>query len=787
MYPVLLVCFLFIAVNRVYSQKAISFDSPGDYFEIPHDATLAPSQFTIEFWIKMEDIGDPAVAGGEQTIMDKRDGNTGFNFRLAGTSFPLPLFAIVLPGDVHMYSAIRWNIWHHVAITQDANTLKIYLDGELKGTSSNSYASNTTSPLRIGEFLGYPGMYLGLRGDIDDIRIWNFARSQSEIQGAMHRILSGLETGLAAYWTFDSDIGPTIGDLTSNGNDGVLHGNATLVTSEAPIGFTPPPSPVGLRAYGGEDFIELTWKPGDEEIISYQIFRGDSLRFLVDGSSLIATIYAPDFTYTDNSVTPGKDYYYCLRASDGEHSSQQGSISRCRIQEITDNFETGVYYYPWYGPSEGMHEWLGAYVRNYLIPQQPPMLGHYSSRDPLVISQHLEWMEACGIDFIVASWWGQNSKEDVTIRDYILNEIEGTSVKFSVYYESAKLGLDQGQILIDNSNKGILIDDFNYIADTYFDHPNFLRINDKPVVFLYLSSIYTGDYEDAFTTIRSDLYAKGYELFLIGDEVGWSGTSASHMQFLDAVSPYIVLPDQIQQGEYPINSSFFADISVKEGEWENVAGSQGKFVIPDVNPGFNNRPGSSGFAKPRQIEAGADGTSMLEEYIKVMRSFVEPTHKMIMITSWNEWHEDTQVEPTIVTAPTSLDNSASGDYYTWDYTYEGYGYQFLEVIRELLAGELPPIDFTDNIETSLTGPVGLEVYPNPFRAYTAINYSLLEPGIVTINVYDMGGSKITSILGEYKQQGVYHIDYNTQFLEKGVYILQMKTRSVQVVRKILKL
>jgi serine protease AprX len=82
--------------------------------------------------------------------------------------------------------------------------------------------------------------------------------------------------------------------------------------------------------------------------------------------------------------------------------------------------------------------------------------------------------------------------------------------------------------------------------------------------------------------------------------------------------------------------------------------------------------------------------------------------------------------------------------------------------------------------------VGLEVYPNPFRAYTAISYSLLEPGFVTIDVYDMGGRKITSLLGEYKQQGVYHLDYNTQFLEKGVYILQMKTRSVQVVKKILK-
>ena len=45
-----------------------------------------------------------------------------------------------------------------------------------------------------------------------------------------------------------------------------------------------------------------------------------------------------------------------------------------------------------------MHEWEGQYLRDYLIPQQPPMLGHYSSRNPGIIRQHLKWMEACGID-----------------------------------------------------------------------------------------------------------------------------------------------------------------------------------------------------------------------------------------------------------------------------------------------------------------------------------------------------------------------------------------------------
>jgi hypothetical protein len=96
---ILQIVFLLFTAAMGYSQKAISFDSPGDYLEIPHNSTLAPSQFTIELWLKLEDTGDPDAAGGEQTILDKRDGEAGFNLRLAGTVFPLPVFAIVLPGN----------------------------------------------------------------------------------------------------------------------------------------------------------------------------------------------------------------------------------------------------------------------------------------------------------------------------------------------------------------------------------------------------------------------------------------------------------------------------------------------------------------------------------------------------------------------------------------------------------------------------------------------------------------------------------------------------------------
>jgi hypothetical protein len=501
---------------------------------------------------------------------------------------------------------------------------------------------------------------------------------------------------------------------------------------------------------------------------------------IADGSSFLKEVTAHDSTFTDSTAVPGENYYYCIRSSDGDHLGLQSSVALGRTLAVTGGFETGVYYYPWYGPTEGMHGWDGEYTRDYLIPRQPPMLGHYSSRDPVIIRQHLNWMKTCGIDFMVMSWWGIESREDITLHDHILGELADTSIKFSIYYESAILGLDQGQILIDQSNEGLLIADFNYIADTYFGHPNYLRINDKPVIFIYLSGIYSGNFKEAFTRVRLEMSARGYEVFLVGDEVGWGETSVSHMDFLDAVSPYIVLPRQIQQGEYPGNGDFFADLSVQAGEWEKAARTAGRFVIPSVIPGFNNRSVSgSGFAVPRQTYEGGTGTSMLEEYIKVMLPFIEPEHKMVMITSWNEWHEDTQVEPTIVTSSTDQDVSAGGDYYTWDYTYEGYGNKNLKVIRRLLASELPDTDFTTHIRSSIKEPGELEIYPNPTKGL--VNIEIGEQGSYQIEITSLNGQVLYSKM---ITESIHQIDLSA--FRNGLYLITIKSNKFFTTRRISK-
>ncbi|SVC17304.1 uncharacterized protein METZ01_LOCUS270158, partial [marine metagenome] len=107
--------------------------------------------------------------------------------------------------------------WYHIALTiADNDSASIYVNG----TKHHEF-STPVRPELDGRFhMGY-----GLSGRLDEIRVWNVARSESEITENMYGLLDGTEDGLAGYWRFDEGSGAESEDATANNNHITFHGD----------------------------------------------------------------------------------------------------------------------------------------------------------------------------------------------------------------------------------------------------------------------------------------------------------------------------------------------------------------------------------------------------------------------------------------------------------------------------------------------------------------------------------------------------------------------------------
>jgi flagellar hook assembly protein FlgD len=68
----------------------------------------------------------------------------------------------------------------------------------------------------------------------------------------------------------------------------------------------------------------------------------------------------------------------------------------------------------------------------------------------------------------------------------------------------------------------------------------------------------------------------------------------------------------------------------------------------------------------------------------------------------------------------------------------------------------------------------LQNYPNPFNPSTVINYSIVDPSHVTINVYDITGRMVRELVNEDKSAGQYSVDFRGNNLASGTYIYTIK-------------
>ncbi|MFQ6036135.1 MAG: LamG-like jellyroll fold domain-containing protein, partial [Sedimentisphaerales bacterium] len=254
---------------------ALVFDGVDDYMDAENIYEKL-SQLTVEFWMwRPESTSDAYrhILGNNQRhsfVKPITPSKEGFRFLKRLSPVGNLQFRVYEAehnaGNVLSINTVVNEEWVHIAGVFNAgkNIMKIYVNGVEEASADVGGAAHTGigTRFRIGQNtsgeLCVPGTI------VDEVRIWNYARTPEQIQEYMSIELSGSEDGLVGYWKLNEGEGATVFDHSPNQNHGTIAG-ATWTTEAAPVAagrwFAYHPGPAGEATDVPRD-VTLSWTPG---------------------------------------------------------------------------------------------------------------------------------------------------------------------------------------------------------------------------------------------------------------------------------------------------------------------------------------------------------------------------------------------------------------------------------------------------------------------------------------------------------------------------------------------
>ncbi|MBU0486318.1 MAG: fibronectin type III domain-containing protein [Bacteroidetes bacterium] len=291
---------------------------------VPYSAELNPLSFTYELWIKPDqNYGNPM---GTYNNDDK-----GFYFSVNGASS----FGFYFGNGNYYSSNISYDLgkfhWTHLAATRDDNTdtVKFYINGVLKTARTGVFVPNDFQDMIIGG-----DNYYSFKGNIDEVRIWDYPRTAAQINGAMNDTVDPGSAGLLAYYRFDQDLSETVVDLSGN-HHGELY--QYIDPAEAWVESYALLRPVALSQSGetGHSFT-LDWSPPEFGIppTSYYLYVDDDIDF--SDPVLASYNIGLSASYEVTGLIPNTTYYFkvCAYGNDTTEWSQATPVDSVRTTGV---------------------------------------------------------------------------------------------------------------------------------------------------------------------------------------------------------------------------------------------------------------------------------------------------------------------------------------------------------------------------------------------------------------------------------------------------------------------
>ena len=314
------------------------------------------------------------------------------------------------------------------------------------------------------------------------------------------------------------------------------------------------------------------------------------------------------------------------------------------------SYQIHTFYYSWYGSPE----YDGKYSNwnHPIVPHQKdttwnnagsfaggediganyyPESGCYSSNDPILISEHFKLMQKARIGVCVISWWGKNSFGDKSVKKY-LDAARACGIKIAFHIEPFYKSIRE------------LRKQLEYISNKYGDHPAIFKVSGRPLYYFYDSYKTESAEWSKLLKPKGDLSIRNtlIDATIIGLCVGKNDGKFFVKSGFDGFYTYFPI-DGFVYGSTPSNWRHLSKFATKND----------LLFIPSVGPGYIDtriRPWNKRNTRPRRNGA---------YYEKMFRSAAKLDPDFISITSFNEWHEGTQIEPAI---PKTISDYTDEDY-----------------------------------------------------------------------------------------------------------------------------